>query len=166
MSTQQSIDLAAELGELLQLRHMTFTCAESCTGGLIAAAVTEIAGSSAWFERGIVSYSNSAKIELLGVQSETLEQFGAVSGECVSEMVTGAVARAQASLGVAVSGIAGPGGGTAQKPVGTVWIGYKLTDQPTEAEAHLFAGSRYEVRQATLLEALRGTISRLKKPSS
>ena len=114
------LDLAANLGAALSDRKWTVATAESCTGGLVAGAITDIAGSSGWFDRGFVTYSNEAKIELLGVRDATLARFGAVSEQTAREMLAGALARSRADLAVAVTGIAGPGGGTEEKPVGTV----------------------------------------------
>ena len=115
-------ELAESLGLLLQTKEWQLALAESCTGGGISQAVTEVPGSSAWFDRGFVTYSNAAKEDMLGVQTLTLERFGAVSEETALEMVMGALAHSQANLAVAVTGIAGPGGGTREKPVGTVYI--------------------------------------------
>lgn len=161
-SFSTGVELASQLGNLLAERQWTIATAESCTGGLIAAVLTEVPGSSAWFERGIVSYANSAKINLLGVHPATLETQGAVSEQTVLEMASGAMVRAGAQVAVSVSGVAGPSGGSKDKPVGTVWIGYKLIDGGESAERHVFSGSRSDVRAATLLEVLRGTISRVK----
>ena len=118
-------DQAQTIATIFLQRGATLVTAESCTGGWIAKTLTDVAGSSAWFECGVVAYSYEAKEALLGVRPETLEQNGAVSRETVIEMVSGALARFGATVAVAVTGIAGPGGGTADKPVGTVWIGWK-----------------------------------------
>lgn len=128
-------------------------CAESCTGGLIAAACTDLAGSSDWFERGFVTYSNAAKTELLGVPAALIAQHGAVSEAVVRAMVEGAVAHSHAQVAVAVTGIAGPGGGSADKPVGTVWLGWCVAGQVRTECLHL-AGDRAAVRQATVAHAL------------
>ena len=145
--------LAADLGEALQQRRLHLATAESCTGGLIAAAVTSVAGSSAWFERGVVTYANTAKTDLLGVDAALFEQVGAVSPEVARAMAHGARLRADADLAVAVTGIAGPGGGSAEKPVGTVWFGLATGHglaESLEARHALFAGDRGAVRtQAT-----------------
>lgn len=116
--------VVAELAVHLQRRGWMLVCAESCTGGGVAAALTDLAGSSAWFDRGFVTYSNQAKQDMLGVSPETLAKFGAVSRETVTEMARGALLHSGAQLSVAISGIAGPGGGTPDKPVGTVWIAW------------------------------------------
>lgn len=127
--------------------------AESCTGGLIAATCTDLAGSSAWFERGLVTYSNAAKTELLGVDPALIAQHGAVSDAVVRAMVQGALKHAHAQVAVAVTGVAGPGGGSADKPVGTVWFGFALPGQVLTERRH-FAGDRAQVRSATVQHAL------------
>ena len=148
-----------ELATHLQRRGWWLTCAESCTGGGIAAALTDVAGSSAWFDRGFVTYSNLAKQEMLGVSPATLARCGAVSRETVIEMATGALLRSRAQLGVAVSGIAGPGGGTRDKPVGTVWIAWACGAE-TWSSRELYAGDRAQVRAATVDTALKGLLDR------
>jgi nicotinamide-nucleotide amidase len=130
--------------------------AESCTGGWIAKAVTDVPGSSDWFDCGLAAYSYEAKQALLGVRPETLERFGAVSRETVLEMVSGALVHSGATLSVAVTGIAGPGGGTADKPVGTVWLAWKRRGGYAKAEVHHFEGDREAVRRQTVEVALRG----------
>jgi nicotinamide-nucleotide amidase len=148
--------LSAQLGERLRAaRHMLVT-AESCTGGWIAKAVTDVPGSSEWFDCGLAAYSYEAKQALLGVRPETLERFGAVSRETVLEMVSGALVHSGASLSVAVTGIAGPGGGTADKPVGTVWVAWKRRGGYAKAEVFHFDGDRDAVRRQTVDAALRG----------
>ncbi len=137
--------------------------AESCTGGLIAAACTDLAGSSDWFERGVVSYSNAAKTELLGVDAALIEQHGAVSEAVVRAMAVGALLRSAADLSVAVTGIAGPGGGSAAKPVGLVWLAWAWRDAAAwrvDSLRQQFAGDRAAVRQATLYCALAGLLQR------
>lgn len=148
--------LASAIGEQLAAKRLTLCTAESCTGGWIAKTVTDIAGSSAWFEGGVVAYSYEAKEALLGVRPETLEQHGAVSRETVIEMVSGALARFGATVAVAVTGIAGPSGGTPDKPVGTVWIGWKRRGGYARTELFHFAGDRDAVRRQTVAAALRG----------
>jgi nicotinamide-nucleotide amidase len=140
---------------LLALRHMLVT-AESCTGGWIAKCMTDVAGSSAWFDCGMVAYSYEAKQALLGVRPQTLEQFGAVSRETVVEMVSGALVHSGATIAVAVTGIAGPGGGNEDKPVGTVWVGWKRRGGYARAEVFHFEGDRDAVRRQTVAAALRG----------
>ncbi len=129
------------------------TTAESCTGGLIAATCTDLAGSSTWFERGFVTYSNAAKTELLGVAPELIAQHGAVSEAVARAMVQGALAHAHAQVAVAVTGVAGPSGGSADKPVGTVWFGFAVPGQVLTEHCH-FAGDRANVRHATVQHAL------------
>ncbi|HLI17809.1 MAG TPA: CinA family protein [Rhodanobacteraceae bacterium] len=130
--------------------------AESCTGGWIAKVLTDIPGSSEWFDTAAVTYSNRAKQTLLGVSTATLERCGAVSRECALEMVSGALARSDASIAVAVTGIAGPGGGTPDKPVGTVWIAWQRLGADASAELFHFDGDREAVRRQTVVTALEG----------
>jgi nicotinamide-nucleotide amidase len=153
--------LAERAGRLTARHKIMLVTAESCTGGWIAEAITSVAGSSGWFERGFVSYSNQAKQDMLGVSSDTLARFGAVSEEVVLEMARGAVQRSKAHLSVAVSGIAGPDGGTADKPVGTVWIAWGQKRGYAEAEHCLFSGDRHAIREQTVIRALQGLIARL-----
>ena len=134
--------------------------AESCTGGLIAAACTDLAGSSNWFERGFVSYSNEAKTELLGVDAALIEQHGAVSEEVARAMAQGAIAHSRAQVAVAVTGVAGPGGGSAAKPVGTVWFGW-ATPAGLVSEMRRFDGDRRQVREATVQYALQRLVTLL-----
>lgn len=148
--------LGQVVAHILQQRAQMLVTAESCTGGWIAKTLTDIAGSSAWFEAGLVAYSYEAKQALLGVRPETLAQHGAVSKETVVEMVSGALARYGASVAVAVTGIAGPGGATPGKPVGTVWIGWKRRGGYAQAEVFHFDGDREAVRRHTVAVALAG----------
>ena len=148
--------LAAALGTRLRAAHDHLVTAESCTGGWIAKCVTDVAGSSDWFDCGMAAYSYEAKQALLGVRPQTLEQFGAVSRETVVEMVSGALIHSGASVAVAVTGIAGPGGGTEDKPVGTVWIAWKRRGGYAKAEVFHFDGDREAVRRQTVAAALRG----------
>ena len=138
---------------LLKNKGWFLTTAESCTGGLIAAACTEVAGSSTWFERGFVTYSNAAKCELLGVDAQLIEHHGAVSEPVVRAMATGALTHARAHVAIAVTGVAGPTGGSADKPVGTVWFGFALP-AGVVTEVRQFDGDRTAVRQATVRHAL------------
>lgn len=148
--------LSRKTGErLLAARHMLVT-AESCTGGWIAKCMTDIPGCSAWFDCGMVAYSYEAKQALLGVRPQTLESYGAVSRECVVEMVSGALVHSGATIAVAVTGIAGPGGGNPDKPVGTVWIGWKRRGGYAHAEVFHFHGDRDAVRRQTVAAALHG----------
>lgn len=127
--------------------------AESCTGGLIAKTLTDLAGSSEWFERGFVTYSNQAKMDMLRVSADSLKRHGAVSEEVAREMVSGAINHSKAQVAIAVTGIAGPTGGSPEKPVGTVWFGFASGDQVL-AEKQVFDGGRQQVREATLVYAL------------
>jgi nicotinamide-nucleotide amidase len=147
--------LARELGRRLQQRGLTLATAESCTGGWIAKAVTDIPGSSAWLDRGFVTYSNDAKVQMLGVDLQTLASQGAVSEAVVSEMALGALARSPAQVAVAVSGIAGPDGGTPDKPVGTVWLAWALPGHQLATHRERLEGDREAVRRQTVVRALR-----------
>ncbi|MGO4550133.1 CinA family protein [Lysobacter sp. 2RAF19] len=148
--------LSQDLGERLRAARHRLVTAESCTGGWIAKAVTDIAGSSDWFDCGLAAYSYEAKQGLLGVRPETLERFGAVSRETVIEMVSGALVTSGATLAVAVTGIAGPGGATPGKPVGTVWLAWKRRGGYPKAEVFHFDGDREAVRRQTVEAALQG----------
>jgi nicotinamide-nucleotide amidase len=143
----------ARLAALLTDRQWMLATAESCTGGMIAAACTDLAGSSNWFERGFVSYSNEAKTELLGVDPALVAAHGAVSEVVARAMAFGAVRHSRAQVGVAVTGVAGPGGGSREKPVGTVWFGFQV-DGLLTSETRLFPGDRAAVREATVRHAL------------
>lgn len=148
--------LAGEVAADVQRCRLTVVTAESCTGGWIAKALTDLPGSSAWFDAGVVTYSYEAKEALLGVNPHTLERTGAVSEETALEMVSGALARFGAGLAVAVTGIAGPSGGTPGKPVGTVWIGWKRRGGYGHAQLFQFPGDREAVRRQTVAAALTG----------
>lgn len=156
MSSSPSPDTSAvveHLADQLQARKLYLTCAESCTGGLIAAACTELSGSSNWFERGFVTYSNAAKTELLGVDAALIAQHGAVSEAVARAMAQGALAHAHAQVAVAVTGVAGPTGGSVDKPVGMVCFGFALPERVL-TETKLFAGDRATVRAASVRHAL------------
>ena len=148
---------AAEIVTSLKQSGMRICCAESCTGGMIAAAITDIAGSSAVFSRGFVTYSNQAKINMLGVKPETLNLYGAVSGQTVSEMASGAITASEdeADFAVAVSGIAGPDGGTVEKPVGLVYICVLKKGEVGQVTRYVFDGDRQSVRTQTVENALK-----------
>ena len=148
------------LAEALRARGWKIATAESCTGGLIAAACTAVAGSSDWFERGFVTYSNEAKAELLGVPAALIATFGAVSAEVARAMAEGALAHSHAQLAVAVTGIAGPGGGSATKPVGTVWVALAQAGGAASAELLRLAGDRATVREQTVRDALARLLAR------
>ena len=150
--------LAEEVGRFSRHHHHRLVTAESCTGGWIAKTLTDIAGSSAWFECGLAAYSYEAKQALLGVNPNTLEQHGAVSRETVIEMVSGALVHCGATLAVAVTGIAGPSGGTDDKPVGTVWIAWKHRGGYPRAEVFHSDGDRESVRRQTVEAALQGLL--------
>jgi nicotinamide-nucleotide amidase len=147
------LDSCTPLARLLLKNGWLMATAESCTGGLIAATCTELPGSSNWFERGFVSYSNAAKCELLGVDAALIEAHGAVSEPVVRAMAVGALAHSRAQVAVAVTGVAGPSGGSAAKPVGTVWLAW-ATPTGVTSEVQHFAGDRAAVRRATVQHAL------------
>lgn len=151
-------DLAIALGDALRARRLRVATAESCTGGLVAGAVTSVAGSSEWFERGFVTYSNDAKRELLGVPPALIEAHGAVSEPVATAMAEGALAASAADCAVSVTGVAGPGGGTAAKPVGMVCFGYALRGGTPRVETRRFAGDRAAVRSTSVEVALAGLI--------
>lgn len=153
--------LAEEVGEALKGRGLMLVTAESCTGGWISEAVTVVPGSSDWFERGFVTYTYISKREMLGVKEATLARHGAVAEEVVREMVAGALARSHAQVAVAVSGVAGPGGGTPDKPVGTVCLAWGMKDGKPRSETTRFAGDREAVRRQAVERALRGVIELL-----
>jgi len=159
-----TLQLALDLGRALAARGLKAATAESCTGGLVAGAITDIAGSSAWFDRGFVTYSNEAKVELLGVRPQTLARFGAVSEPTAREMVAGALGRSGADIAVAVTGVAGPAGGTAEKPVGLVWLAWGVRGGDVEVASRHFPGDRAAVRDATVAFALEGLIERARNP--
>lgn len=152
--------LCVELAARLVREGWMLAAAESCTGGLIAAACTELAGSSTWFDRGFVTYSNEAKTELLGVDQALIQRHGAVSEVVARAMAFGAVRHSNARVSVAVTGIAGPGGGSAEKPVGTVWFGF-MVDGRLSSEAMHFPGDRAEVRAAAVQAAFEGMLRRI-----
>ncbi|MES1927570.1 CinA family protein [Salinisphaera sp. T31B1] len=159
--SQSIAALVEQLATLLPARGQRVASAESCTGGLIAAACTERSGSSDWFERGFVTYSNAAKAETLGVDAGLIGTHGAVSAPVVEAMLSGTLAHSPADWAVAVSGVAGPGGGSADKPVGTVYIGWMARDGMAEVVRYQFDGDRGQVRQASVLAALVGLRERV-----
>lgn len=154
MNDQQLQRLSEAVGERLKAKGCTVTCAESCTGGWIAKVFTDVSGSSAWFERGFVTYSNEAKQELVGVSADALAQYGAVSEAVVRQMAQGAQRAARADYAVSVSGIAGPDGGSAEKPVGTVWFGFAAPQGVVVAKKQQFQGDREAVRRQSVAFAL------------
>ncbi|MDD4880515.1 MAG: nicotinamide-nucleotide amidase [Gallionellaceae bacterium] len=152
--TQDALEaLAAELGSELLRLGMRLAAAESCTGGWAAQAITAVAGSSAWFERGFVTYSNEAKMDMLGVHADTLERHGAVSEATVREMAEGALRHSRAQAAFAISGIAGPGGGSDSKPVGTVCFAWATANGPVRVETRRFDGDRRQVRMQAVAYA-------------
>ncbi len=154
-------DLSRKLGKTLGERGLTLVTAESCTGGWVAELVTDTAGSSAWFDRGFVTYSNQSKTDMLGVLSDTVTRFGAVSEETAREMAAGALVNSNADWAISITGIAGPGGGSSGKPVGTVCFGWcQRGVEPTSVCLH-FAGGRREVRQQAVVHAIQGVLDRL-----
>lgn len=160
--TEDITQLAQLLGNQLSTKGWQISCAESCTGGGVGYAITSISGSSAWFKKGFITYSNEAKHELLGVSEGTLTQFGAVSAQTVEEMAAGAAKQANAEVAIAISGIAGPDGGTPDKPVGTVWFGFFINGQNISQKL-LINGDRQAVRIKAIEFALSNTLKLLLK---
>ena len=159
--SQEALELiAVQVGELLRTNGQRLTTAESCTGGWIAQCLTAIAGSSDWFERGFVTYSNDAKREMLGVEADTLVAHGAVSEATAAAMAAGALRHSHADWALAVTGIAGPGGGSADKPVGTVCFGWAAVDGRVDTQTVRFAGDREQVRAQSVAHALEGLLER------
>lgn len=159
---QQSSQLIGSIAEILMARKLMMGTAESCTGGLVAALCTELPGSSSWFAGGVVSYSNSLKESLLGVESSLIDRHGAVSGPVAEHMAVGALKTLKVQAALAISGIAGPGGGSAEKPVGTVWIGtaisltekFSMTNTRSLSRHFVFSGNRQEIRASAALHSL------------
>ncbi|KJY75026.1 damage-inducible protein CinA [Vibrio coralliilyticus] len=158
--------LSQKLGEHLNHHNLILTTAESCTGGGVSAAITDIAGSSAWFDRAFITYSNEAKMEMLGVAEPTLVSHGAVSEETVIEMVQGAIEHSSASIGVSISGIAGPGGGSTEKPVGTVCFAWADENSWLKVATYHFDGDRAEVRQQAVEVAMKVLYEELEQRST
>lgn len=153
--------LAERVGNALKQRAMMLATAESCTGGWVGEVVTAVPGSSDWFDRGFITYSNAAKKEMLGVSAATLATYGAVSEQTVREMASGVLKNSRAQAALAISGIAGPGGGTAEKPVGTVCIAWAFANGAAASEQRVFAGDRREVRKQAVERALQGLLERI-----
>jgi nicotinamide-nucleotide amidase len=147
------IELISDLADLLSEAKRKVCTAESCTGGLIAKSFTDLAGSSAWFERGFVTYSNESKVEMLGVSESVIEQYGAVSEPVATAMAVGALSHSLADYSIAVTGVAGPGGGSDEKPVGTVWVGVASKNQ-VSARKYQIDGNREEIRRQTMQRAV------------
>jgi nicotinamide-nucleotide amidase len=160
-SEQELRDLAEQLGECMVSKGMKLASAESCTGGWLAKVITDIPGSSAWFVASVVSYSNEAKQSLLAVSSDTLAEFGAVSGDTVLEMSDGLFAHTDADVAVSISGIAGPDGGSHDKPVGLVWLSWGKRDKSVFANAYNFDGDREAVRRQSVKQALENLLDLL-----
>jgi len=154
-------DLSEQVGQCLLGKQLWLATAESCTGGWISQSITDVAGSSQWFDRGFVTYTNEAKQDMLGVSSQTLTQHGAVSEQTVIEMVQGALAKSRADVAVAVSGVAGPTGGTPDKPVGMVWLAWGMRGDAPVTQIEHYLGNRNEVRQQTVETALQGILKLL-----
>lgn len=154
------VELSEALGQICLARGLVVATAESCTGGWVAQVITHIPGSSAWFERGFVTYANAAKTDMLGVRSITIETHGAVSIETAGEMAAGALRNSNATISLAITGIAGPTGGSPEKPVGTVCFGWCVKDRVPSCERRLFAGDREAIRRQAVIHALSGLIER------
>jgi nicotinamide-nucleotide amidase len=154
--------LASDVGAQLKARRLMLVTAESCTGGWVGAAATSVAGSSEWYERGFVTYSNEAKQEMLGVAPETLARFGAVSEETAREMAQGALTNSHGHVSVAVTGVAGPGGGTAEKPVGMVCFAWGARGSAASSVTRRLRGDRQAVREQSVVIALEGLLERLR----
>lgn len=163
MSDKELTSIVEQLAELLIKNNKQLTVAESCTGGWVAKVLTDLAGSSVWFERGFVTYSNQAKHEMLAVAESTLETHGAVSQETVVEMAQGALKNSYADYSLSISGIAGPTGGSVDKPVGLVWFAWIEKDSKTLSEQKIFSGDREAVREQAVVHALTGLIKLLVK---
>ncbi|MFA7275934.1 MAG: CinA family protein [Pseudobdellovibrionaceae bacterium] len=158
--------LVADVSTALREKHFTLVSAESCTGGMIAAALTDLAGSSDIFDRGLVTYSNQAKMDLLGVPADILSVFGAVSAQTCGAMVAGALSHTKADVAVAVTGIAGPSGGSPDKPVGLVYIGAGQRGHAPVINSHIFVGSRADVRLQARNHALQLVLDLLSLPAA
>lgn len=161
MSDEHLQKLAQAIGNQLHGESIMLATAESCTGGWVSKVITDIVGSSSWFDRGFITYTNQAKREMLGVSAETLAAYGAVSEETVCEMVRGALKQSHADLALAITGIAGPGGATAKKPLGTVWLAWGNSDGYLHSEEHHFTGERQDVRRQAVATALEGVLRHL-----
>ncbi len=156
--------LAKDVGQALLKQRATITTAESCTGGGVAQALTAIAGSSGWFERGFVTYSNVAKREMLGVKTATLSRHGAVSERTAREMAEGALKHSRAQVAIAITGIAGPDGGSSEKPIGTVWFAWAQKKRATTCRLHQLNGDRESIRRQSVAIALEGLLDYLVSP--
>jgi nicotinamide-nucleotide amidase len=160
MSADAIDEVCARIGQVLQEKGWLLACAESCTGGGVAQAITDIAGSSAWFDCGFVTYSNASKTEMLGVPADLIARHGAVSGEVARAMAAGALAHSSAHVALSITGIAGPGGAVPGKPVGTVWFAWSVAGTVATGLQH-FSGSRKQVREQAVTHALQELLVRL-----
>ena len=158
MSDQSLLEMSQKMGQALTAQGLLLATAESCTGGWVSQVVTAVAGSSGWFDRGFVTYSNSAKREMLGVSAQTLDAHGAVSEATVCEMVQGALANSHAQVALAISGVAGPDGGSPDKPVGTVCFAWGIKNGEPKSLTHCFSGDREAVRHAAVHMAIMGVM--------
>lgn len=161
--SQSNIQCASALGSLMLAHRYMVVTAESCTGGMVSALITEIAGSSQWYDRGFITYSNQSKQQMLGISEHDLLKYGAVSQRVAALMAENALSRSQANVAVSITGIAGPDGGSDEKPVGTVWFGWKFADSdiPSAVTEHqLFSGSRNQIRLQAVHCALQGIINK------
>lgn len=156
-------NLAEKVGEVLKKQGLKLVTAESCTGGGLSYWITSIAGSSDWFDRGFITYSDEAKRDLLNVSGKTLKTYGAVSKQTALEMAKGALQNSEANFSIAITGIAGPAGGTQEKPVGTVWIAWASEDFPTSTSVEIFSGDRQAIRARAIEKALETLIEILTK---
>jgi nicotinamide-nucleotide amidase len=160
MTTKRTTELVTQLAGVLCKANSKVCTAESCTGGLIAKSFTDLGGSSTWFERGFVTYSNESKIEVLGVSESVIEQYGAVSEPVATAMAVGALSHSHADYSIAVTGVAGPGGGSDEKPVGTVWVGVASKNQVSARKYHI-DGNREEIRWQTMQRAVENLLGLL-----
>lgn len=165
ISEDDLIKLVSQLAIKLQTQGLSLTAAESCTGGWLAKCCTDLAGSSAWFDRGFVTYSNQAKQDMLSVSATTLQNFGAVSEQTAQEMANGALAHSNADISVAITGIAGPDGGSADKPVGTVCFAWTTKKGNTQVITHHFSGTREAIRKQAVTTAIEGIIKNARDSS-
>lgn len=164
--TDLSVELSTALGVVLKSNNSILALAESCTGGLASAAITDVAGSSTWFDRGFITYSNAAKESMLSVQTNTLETFGAVSVETALEMALGALANSHATIAASITGIAGPSGGSKEKPIGTVCFAWATKDGASTSAIEHFSGNRQAIRHQAVIRALSGLIDINKSSAS
>lgn len=161
MDDNDLLDLADQLGAALKARNLTLALAESCTGGMAAQMVTAIAGSSTWFDRGFITYSNQSKQEMLNVSTKTISTYGAVSEQTATEMALGALKNSHAKIAGSITGIAGPDGGTIEKPVGTVCFAWMGTHQPLQTITQHFQGDRHQIRQQAVAALLTNLLKSL-----